>query len=180
MSETAPESQVEVSPALNEEQPVVERLLELYIHDLSEYFEVAVKEDGRFGYPQLPLYWSESGRYPFLIRVNGRIAGVVLVRRLDRVESGPVWDIAEFFVMRSYRRHGTGACAARAVWSRFPGRWQVRVLKANGGALEFWERTIRRFSGGAFGMASLEAGGAEWSVFSFLSRATSDAAETAR
>lgn len=47
-------------------------LMELYIHDLSAVFpDVMLGPDGRFGYPKLPLYWSEPDRrFPFLIRCD--------------------------------------------------------------------------------------------------------------
>ena len=38
-------------------------LLELYIHDLSAVFPgIELKDEGRFGYERLPLYWSEPDR----------------------------------------------------------------------------------------------------------------------
>jgi hypothetical protein len=53
-----------------EHQPVLANLLELYIHDFSEFVEVDVGEDGRFGYSQLALYWSDLDRRPFLARFD--------------------------------------------------------------------------------------------------------------
>jgi predicted acetyltransferase len=50
--------------------------------------------------------------------------------------------MAEFFVMRKYRRGGVGVIAARAVFARFPGEWQVRELAANAGAVAFWRKAI--------------------------------------
>jgi Predicted acetyltransferase len=50
--------------------------------------------------------------------------------------------MAEFFVMRKYRRGGVGGKAARAVFARFPGEWQVRQLAANGAAVAFWRAAI--------------------------------------
>lgn len=54
---------------------LLSNLLELYIHDLSAIFpSVELGADGRFGYPNLPLYWSESDRrFAFLQRTRGRL-----------------------------------------------------------------------------------------------------------
>ena len=54
-------------------------LLELYAHDFSELRRLKLREDGRFGYEALPLYWTEPGRYPFLIRVDGSVKRVALL-----------------------------------------------------------------------------------------------------
>ena len=65
---------VEVVAATPEQEPILANLLELYVHDFSEFLDLDIGEDGRFGYPSLPLYWSEPDRHPFLIR-TGRQAG---------------------------------------------------------------------------------------------------------
>jgi predicted acetyltransferase len=127
---------VDVQEATIDGKPVVRQLLELYSHDFSQFNGADVDERGVFGYPYLDNYWTEPERHPFLIRVDGRIAGFAFVR------SGAPHDMAEFFVMRKYRRGGFGANAARAVFGRFPGEWQVRQVAANVAAVAFWRTVI--------------------------------------
>ncbi|HEU4457249.1 MAG TPA: GNAT family N-acetyltransferase, partial [Longimicrobium sp.] len=104
---------VEVLPAAPEQEPVLANLLELYAHDLSELFNVRLQPDGRFGYPSLSRYWEEEGRFPFLVKVDGELAGFVLVSRGSRVSGDPaVWDMAEFFIARGFRKRGIGAAVA--------------------------------------------------------------------
>src|SRR6476469_4374051 len=110
---------ITVDDATVEEQAVVAQLPELYLHDVSEFTAAEVGDDGRFVYHHLDRYWAEPDRHAFLVRVDGRLAGCALVR------SGAPHDMAEFFVMRKYRRGGVGAAAARALFARFPGEWQV-------------------------------------------------------
>ena len=112
---------VEIFPATKEEMPVLANLFELYAHDFSEFYAIEPGPDGRFGYPDLPRYWSEAGRFPFLIRVGERLAGFVLVHKISQTSEGEVWDVAEFFVLRAYRRRGVGKEAAFRVWRRLPG-----------------------------------------------------------
>ncbi|MGD0436124.1 MAG: hypothetical protein ABSB86_06650 [Bryobacteraceae bacterium] len=73
-------TQLEVILASPEQAPILANLLELYAHDFSEFHPLDLGENGRFGYRSLPLYWSEPGRHPFLIRLGGKLAGVVLVK----------------------------------------------------------------------------------------------------
>lgn len=158
---------IEVIPAGPEQEPILANLLELYAHDFSEFHGVELREDGRFGYQQLPLYWIEPGRHPFLVRVEGKLAGLVLVNRGSKVSSDEtVWDMAEFFVARAYRRRGVGTRVAQHVWSRFPGLWEVRVMESNQSALPFWERGISTFLGQAVRPARL----GSWYVFAFESK----------
>ena len=46
---------IEVVPALAEQQPILDNLLELYAHDFSEFHEIQIGADGKFGYDRLPL-----------------------------------------------------------------------------------------------------------------------------
>jgi predicted acetyltransferase len=162
----------EVLPATREEMPIVANLFEMYAHDFSEFHSVEPGPDGRFGYPDLPLYWSEPGRYPFLIRIGGKLAGFVLVRRISQTSgNNAVWDVAEFFVLRAYRGRGVGKESAHCVWRQFPGPWQVRVMRANQTAHKFWQRAIAEFAGEAMSSTSAEKAGETWDVFSFSSPA---------
>jgi predicted acetyltransferase len=163
-----PFAQVEVIPAALEQEPVLANLLQLYAHDFSEFYDVEIGADGRFVYKQLPLYWSEPGRHPFLVWVEGKLAGFVLVKKGSEISRNEnVWDLAEFFVLRAYRRRGIGTRVAHEVWRRFPGLWEVRVLQANVSAQYFWARAISGFTGKAAHPARVEHDGDWWKVFSF-------------
>jgi predicted acetyltransferase len=127
---------LEVLEARVDHKPVVRRLLELYLHDFSEMTGAGVDANGRFGYPYFDLYWTEAERRPFLFRVAGQWGGFAFVR------SGVPHDMAEFFVLRKYRRTGVGVHAARQLFVLIPGEWQVRQMTANAGATAFWRRAI--------------------------------------
>jgi predicted acetyltransferase len=162
----------EILPATKEEMPIVANLFELYAHDFSEFHSVEPGPDGRFGYPDLPLYWSEPGRYPFLIKVDGKLAGFALIRKLSPAAGhDAAWDVAEFFVLRAYRRRGVGRKAAHSVWRQFAGLWQVRVMRANQTAQRFWQRAVEEFAGDAMSSTHTEKAGETWDIFSFSSPA---------
>jgi predicted acetyltransferase len=175
-SEALPAHVVEVLPAAPEQEPVLANLLELYAHDLSVYFDLQLQSDGRFGYPRLSSFWQEENRFAFLIRADGHLAGFVLVARGSRISGDPrVWDVAEFFVVRRYRKRGVGTAAAAEVWRRFPGAWEVRVLEGNQPARAFWEAAIHGFAGPGREEVVTEARGKRWRVFSFHSAETAEA-----
>lgn len=166
------ERSIALIPAAREDEPILAKLLELYAHDFSEFRELELGEDGRFGYPHLPLYWSEPGRHPFLVRLGGKLAGLVLVTRGPSVSGGGlVWDMAEFFVVRGHRRRGLGNAIAQAVWKLFPGWWEVRVMEANAPAAGFWPRAIANCTGEAVDPIRFEKNGIPWNVFRFEAKA---------
>jgi predicted acetyltransferase len=139
---------IEIDPALREHATILANLLELYAHDFSEFHSLDLGADGRFGYKSLSLYWSEPNRHPFLIRSDGKLAGLALVKRGSEISGNQtVWDMAEFFVLRGCRRRGIGMLAAQEVWRRFTGIWEIRVMQSNLLANLFWERAISNFIG---------------------------------
>jgi predicted acetyltransferase len=166
-----PSATIELIPATREQEPILANLLELYAHDFSEFHTLELGPEGRFGYKNLPLYWVEPNRHPFLVRVNGKLAGLVLVKRGSEIsDNETIWDMAEFFVVRGYRRRGIGAQIAHEVWRRFPGLWEIRVMEANRLGLQFWERAIATFLGKTVHAAALDNGGRRWRVFAFESQ----------
>jgi predicted acetyltransferase len=166
-----PSSHIQVIPAALEQEPILANLLELYAHDFTDFYDLELGADGRFGYTGLSLYWSEPHRHPFLIWVNGKLTGFVLVKKGSEFSGDPaVWDMAEFFVIRRYRRHGIGTQVAHEVWKRFPGPWEVRVMQANVPANHFWARAISTFAGSAVPSGPIEKDGKSWDLFAFQSR----------
>lgn len=146
---------------------VLTNLMELYLHDLSEAIPmISLGPDGLFGYPELPLYWSEPDRrFPFFIKSDDAIVGFVLAARDDQND----YDVAEFFVLRSYRRSGLARRAAALLWNSFPGRWSVRVAESNPGAVQFWTKVIADYTSGTAIESRRPGPPIDWRVFSLAS-----------
>ena len=145
-------------------------LLELYIHDVCDLFpSVELAANGRFGYSKLPLYWRESERrFAFVIRHDEHVAGFALATRGSPVSSDPeTLDIAEFFVLRKYRRLGAGREAARLLWQALPGVWTVRVAERNQRALAFWSSVVAEFAAETSSERTIPGTPNTWRVFSF-------------
>ncbi len=70
---------IEVIQASLEDKPILQRMMELYQYDFSEYDESDLDSHGTFGYAWLDRYWREEGRYPFIVLIDGKLAGFVLV-----------------------------------------------------------------------------------------------------
>jgi predicted acetyltransferase len=131
---------------------VVRNLMQLYLYEMSEFDGRPIDEQGLFPYSYLADYWREEGRTPLLARAGRSPAGFALVREhsvLDPEASG-VRSVAEFFVLRQFRRLGIGRELAMEVFRRFPGRWEVSVAQANEAAKAFWRRVIGDYTAGRF------------------------------
>ena len=142
---------IELIRAPREAAPVLDNLFQYYVYDFSEVIGVDVADDGKFARRSCEVYWEDAWRHPFLARVAGQYAGFALVHQRSHLSADPaVCDVAEFFVLRKYRRRGVGAALARQLFELFPGRWEVRQLLANEAATRFWRSVIADYTRGHF------------------------------
>jgi len=123
---------------------LIRNMFQYYIYDMSEYTKFSPNDDGTYTVDesiiQLNNYWTSSIHYPYLKKVDGEIAGFVLIREFPF--SKDYNDIGQFFVLRKYKRMGVGKEAFKLSVRKHPGKWITRVLPNNQGAYKFWRKVI--------------------------------------
>jgi predicted acetyltransferase len=139
---------VEVRAATLADRMPISRMLELYQHDLSDLWDQDLDADGQYGY-SLDKYWSNPRCRAFAFMVAGKYAGFALVDDSVSRSENEHW-MAQFFVLKKYRRRGIGGDAARRVFSLVPGRWEVAQMAGNFPALAFWHEVIDEYTAGNF------------------------------
>jgi predicted acetyltransferase len=151
-----------------EQKSVLRQLMELYSYDFSEYLGFDVDDHGWYGYPYLDHYWTELNRHPFFIRAKDKLAGFVLVtQNYDLEPEKQGFEVAEFFVMRKYRRQGIGRQAASKVFDLLPGVWKVSVVSPNQAALKFWQKVVATYTQGEYTLSSQVRDELERRIFHF-------------
>ncbi|MGB6778253.1 MAG: GNAT family N-acetyltransferase [Planococcus citreus] len=127
---------------------VLQNLMELYQYDFSEFESADVNENGLYGYKYLDYYWTIPTHLPFLIEVDGNLAGFALVREIASEDSScsSYLKICEFFIMKKYRKEGIGKRAAFHIFDLFQGVWEVAELETNLPAQKFWRKTISEYT----------------------------------
>lgn len=129
------------------DRPVLENLVQLYIHDFSELFVGTPRgdlaDDGRY-VVDIPLanWWIAPDHIPLLLRCHGHLAGFALLNANSHSGAAVDRNMSEFFIVRKYRRTGLGIAAAQTLFTRYPGRWEAAVIRRNTGARAFWQRAI--------------------------------------
>ncbi len=163
---------IEVRPARIEDKSVLRNLMELYVYDFSEYMQWDVDEHGLFGYKYLDNYWTDPDRHPFLVTVAGKLSGFVLVRAIDSPEHQPTHSIAEFFVLRKYRRQGIGRVVAHRIFDMFSGKWSVHEIEENQLGKAFWHKVISEYTNGEFEEENVQSGESRGLVQRFSAKET--------
>jgi predicted acetyltransferase len=144
---------VELEPCPREGRDAIAAMFQLYVHDFSEQWAGTdrgeLQDDGRFpDYPYLASYWEAPRREPFLVRVDGHLAGFVLVNGYSHSGQPLDYSVAEFFIVRKHRRGGVGRAAARAAIAARPGQWELAVARKNVGAQAFWRAVAAELADG--------------------------------
>jgi predicted acetyltransferase len=156
-----------VTRAAISEHPLLQRMLELYQHDLSDIWDQDLDPNGEFGYALDP-FWQDPNCAAYIFRVEGHPAGLALVDRSVKVPGGDFW-MDQFFVMKKYRRQGVGSAAASVVFNAHVGQWQVGQMSDNLMAQTFWHRTIGRYTQNQYTEVQLTSGWWQGRVQCFMS-----------
>src|SRR5215217_6849458 len=157
-------SALRLVPARPDQKPVVANLIQLYLHDMTEFMAFPVGEDGRFAYDFLDRFW----RFPYLILSGEEIVGFALViDECPLTGRTPCWFMAEFFVLRVYRGRGIATAAVHAAFERHPGQWHIAVPEANTAAQIFWPKAL---AGQDLQSRDIHFDGDDWRLNAFVVR----------
>jgi len=142
---------IQIEPITIDHKSVLIQLMNLYNYDFTEFEDDDINEHGYFNYSYTDHLWTEDSRHPFFIRVNGKLAGFVIVKdnsdqRFQYIDDKNAHHINEFFVMKKYRRGGVGSFAAKAVFDKFKGKWEVCQMPNNLPARKFWKSVISEYT----------------------------------
>ncbi len=126
----------------------LQRMLELYQHDLSHLWDQDLDAQGEYGY-HLDRYFADPACHAFVALADGYHAGFALVDRAVKVGSDGHW-MDQFFILKKYRQQGLGETLARHAFHTLPGPWEVGQMPNNTQAQTFWRRVIGQHTQGRF------------------------------
>lgn len=169
---------IDIVKAEEQDQAIIRNLTHFYIYDLAVVMGWDCPKSGLFdGNDDLPEYWDkrpddpayawpEGWRgYPYLIRVDGKLAGFALVKETGEGS----FEMGEFLVLRTYGGKGIGRYVAHQLFAKFPGRWKVAEMVGNAPAQAFWRKVIGEYTNGNYEQSTSNAHGFALTVQRFAS-----------
>jgi len=141
---------ITIKPVTADEKEILRNLTEKYDYEFSQYEDLDVNDLGLYGYKYIDHYWTEDDRYAFFIRVDGKLAGFIMVNKINEANTKTDYSMAEFFVMYKYKRWGVGKYSAHFIFEKFRGKWQITYAQKNKPALEFWNKTVGEYTKGNY------------------------------
>lgn len=118
-----------------------------YLVELSEFDpDIKFDEKGVPIYKWYDCYWTDKKRYPFYFIVDGKIAGLAMIRELDNM----VYDFAEFYVCPRFRKDGNAIWFAMQFTELFEGQFVFSTRFTNPRAIRFWGKFAKFFEDNQF------------------------------
>jgi predicted acetyltransferase len=148
--QTTHASRIQLFPATLSNHNALHSLAQFYQYDFTEFLPGDIDEQGEYPYIDVERYLTEKGHHAYLARVNGKLGGFVLVRDRPEQRDRPGRYLAEFFVMRPYRRLGVGRALAFQTFDTYGGYWELAIVGPNTPAQAFWRKVVDEYSGGRF------------------------------
>ena len=106
----------------------------------AEFSAITGKKPGAQGVFELDTNIGDDIR-GFVLSVAGVPAGLIAVRLKD----GGSYEVAEFYVVPSFRKQAWGREFAHAIWRNLPGSWEIKQIAGAEYAAEFWRKAIGAF-----------------------------------
>lgn len=98
-------------------------------------------------------WFSSEHSHPLIIASGDERVGFALVSRPQIPAAGevvPDFRMAEFFIRAPHRHKGFGRDAAKLIFDRFAGDWEVVEYQRNPGSVRFWRRVLGEYCRGDF------------------------------
>ena len=127
---------IDVAPATPADRDVLDRLWQLFRHDMSEFTGELPDAVGRYRSERLDAAFTDPGWLAYLVTLDAAPVGFAVVRGLDAGER----VLNSYFVVRGARGRGVGITAAAWVLRCHPGAWSVAFQDANASAVRLWRR----------------------------------------
>ena len=130
---------------------IIYNLMQLYMYDLSSFEDetatFTMLNSGLYTMNKyIEKYWQDKNRNPYILKCNNELAGFVLYRFNEENMN----EIAEFFILKKYRKIRAGTFMANKMFDLSKGKWEVSTLIKNEISQKFWRKTIKNFTNNDF------------------------------
>ncbi|WP_367584483.1 GNAT family N-acetyltransferase [Paenibacillus sp. FJAT-26967] len=101
-----------------------------------------VSNEGKYEAEDLSPYYRDDRLFPYLIMVDNRIAGFILVTSPPYVTDGIDYSVQELFLLPRYRGQGIGQAAVLHIFKHHHGHYEISMFRNNTKAVKFWSALL--------------------------------------
>ena len=126
------------------EKTKLEKLLQLYLHDLNLYFTIPFNSNKCEYEYDLDKYFESN--YAYFIKSEDEILGFILVD----YNANDNYEISEMFVLNNYKGKKIGEQAVTKVFDNYRGNWTIKAVPCSSVAEYFWNKVVNNYTNGNF------------------------------
>lgn len=121
-------------------------LMQLYLYDLSVYFNFKINNNGIYEYDHFEDYFIDSNYIPYFIYSDNELVGFVLLNDYSPITNTHenIINVSEFFILKLYRKQGLGEMTFQALLEMHKGVWTIKPAAFSKEANAFWETIINK------------------------------------
>lgn len=147
-------NEIKLIPAVTNDLEIIKNLARFYAYDISEFYGDEpgweMEDDGLYGVGiDFDQYFNTLDCFPFIIRYKNEIAGFAIIDKKGSSNSID-FNMAQFFILRTYKGKHIGKYSAHYCFNKFPGTWEIMVMPGNESAYQFWKSIIRDYTNNNF------------------------------
>ena len=136
---------IDLEKVTKNEKNKLEKLLQLYLHDLSIYFPITFDSSKcEYVYDDLDKYFTDN--YAYFIKCGNDICGFMLVDNNKNAN----YEISEVFVLNNYKGKKVGTTAVEKIFNMYKGNWTIKTVPSSQMAENFWKKTVDNYTNGNF------------------------------
>ncbi len=145
---------IEIIAATISDYLLIQNMARFYVYDASRVCgfisqEWTISADGLYASSDFKHYITDPDRHAYLVKVDGEIAGFVLLHQSGKsFETN--WCMGEFFILAKFQSKGVGREVAHQIWDMHQGIWEVSVIPENKPAHAFWQKIISAYTSGHY------------------------------
>lgn len=122
------------------ERNKLEKLLQLYLHDLSLYFPLDFdSKKCEYDY-DLDKYFDND--FAYFIKSSNDILGFILIDNNGNYN----YEVSEMFVLNNYKEKQVGTKAIIKVFDLYRGNWVIKAVPKSKVAEKFWIKVVSKYT----------------------------------
>ena len=129
-----------------EERQKLWNIFQKFLYEMTTYYDNPMDENGNYHYGYFDAYFEEPDREALFLYDGDVLVGFAMLNRYSYLGNDTDHILAEFTIFPAYRRRRLGSEAARLLFTRYPGSWEIKYSNRNPGGKALWTAVSRPYS----------------------------------
>ena len=136
---------ITLQPVRLDQRQKLWNIFQKFLYEMTNYYDDVMDEDGNYHYGYFDAYFEDPNREALFLYLGDSLVGFAMLNRHSYLGAAPDHVLAEFTIFPMYRRRHWGLEAAQALFTQYPGSWEVKYNLKNAGAKALWTKATQPY-----------------------------------